>query len=74
MDLLKRPELGYADLVSPKGQGVADPQVAEQLEIRAKYAGYIDRQQGEVERLRASEATSIPANFDYSQVSGLSTS
>lgn len=72
MDLLKRPELGYADLVSLKGQGVADPQVAEQLEIRAKYAGYIDRQQGEVERLRASEATSIPANFDYSQVSGLS--
>ncbi|MFO1370315.1 MAG: tRNA uridine-5-carboxymethylaminomethyl(34) synthesis enzyme MnmG [Marinagarivorans sp.] len=72
MDLLKRPELGYSDLVSLKGQGVADPQVAEQLEIRAKYAGYIDRQQGEVERLRASEATSIPANFDYSQVSGLS--
>ncbi len=72
LDLLKRPELGYADLVGLKGQGVEDPQVAEQLEIRAKYAGYIDRQQGEVERLRASEATSIPADFDYSQVSGLS--
>lgn len=72
LDLLKRPELTYADLVSLKGQGVEDPQVAEQLEIRAKYAGYIDRQQGEVERLRSSEATSIPADFDYSQVSGLS--
>jgi tRNA uridine 5-carboxymethylaminomethyl modification enzyme len=72
MELLKRPELTYADLVTLKGQGVSDPQVAEQLEIRAKYAGYIDRQQGEVERLRASEATVIPADFDYSQVSGLS--
>ncbi|MEY4588998.1 MAG: tRNA uridine 5-carboxymethylaminomethyl modification enzyme GidA [Pseudomonadota bacterium] len=72
LDLLKRPELTYADLVTLKGQGVEDPQVAEQLEIRAKYAGYIDRQQGEVDRLRASEATVIPADFDYSQVSGLS--
>ncbi|HEY6530056.1 MAG TPA: tRNA uridine-5-carboxymethylaminomethyl(34) synthesis enzyme MnmG [Cellvibrionaceae bacterium] len=72
MELLKRPELTYADLVTLKGQGVSDPQVAEQLEIRAKYAGYIDRQQGEVERLRASEATTIPVDFDYSQVSGLS--
>lgn len=72
LDLLKRPELTYQDLVSLKGVGVDDPQVAEQLEIRAKYAGYIDRQQGEVERLRSSEATSIPADFDYSQVSGLS--
>lgn len=72
LELLKRPELTYADLVSLKGQAVEDPQVAEQLEIRAKYAGYIDRQQGEVERLRSSEATSIPADFDYSQVSGLS--
>ncbi|HMW70290.1 MAG TPA: tRNA uridine-5-carboxymethylaminomethyl(34) synthesis enzyme MnmG [Cellvibrionaceae bacterium] len=72
LDLLKRPELTYQDLVSLKGVGVDDPQVAEQLEIRAKYAGYIDRQQGEVERLRSSEATCIPADFDYSQVSGLS--
>ncbi|HMU66758.1 MAG TPA: tRNA uridine-5-carboxymethylaminomethyl(34) synthesis enzyme MnmG, partial [Cellvibrionaceae bacterium] len=72
LDLLKRPELTYQDLVSLKGVGVDDPQVAEQLEIRAKYAGYIDRQQGEVERLRSSEAPCIPADFDYSQVSGLS--
>jgi tRNA uridine 5-carboxymethylaminomethyl modification enzyme len=71
-ELLKRPELTYADLAQLKGQGVSDPQVAEQLEIQAKYAGYIDRQQGEVERLRASEALSIPADFDYTRVSGLS--
>ncbi len=72
MDLLKRPEITYADLAEVSGPSVEDPLVAEQLEIRAKYAGYIDRQQGEVDRLRASEATIIPAEFDYSQVSGLS--
>lgn len=72
MDLLKRPEITYADLALLSGPSVEDPLVAEQLEIRAKYAGYIDRQQGEVDRLRASEATIIPAEFDYSQVSGLS--
>ncbi len=72
LDLLKRPELTYADLAQLKGAGVDDEQVAEQLEIRAKYAGYIDRQQGEVERLRSSEATRIPSGFDYTVVSGLS--
>ncbi len=44
----------------------------EQVEIEAKYAGYIDRQQEEVERLRAYENTLIPDDLDYSQVEGLS--
>lgn len=72
MDLLKRPELSYADLGNLKGQSVTVTQVAEQVEIAAKYAGYIDRQQDEIARLRAHENTPIPADFDYSTVEGLS--
>lgn len=71
-DLLKRPELTYKDLANIKGQAAENPQVAEQVEIRAKYAGYIDRQQEEIQRLRANEQTLIPADFDYSNVDGLS--
>ncbi|KUJ83100.1 tRNA uridine-5-carboxymethylaminomethyl(34) synthesis enzyme MnmG [Microbulbifer flavimaris] len=72
MDLLRRPELNYGDIASLKGEAVADEQVAEQVEISAKYAGYIDRQRDEIERLRAYEDTPIPADFDYGEVSGLS--
>lgn len=72
LDLLKRPELTFEDIATLKGGQPLAPAVAEQLEIRAKYAGYIDRQQGEVARLRASEATAIPEDFDYTDVSGLS--
>lgn len=71
-DLLKRPELEYADLADLKGEGVADEFVAEQIEIEAKYSGYIDRQQEEIERMRAYENTLIPADFDFTQVEGLS--
>ena len=72
MDLLKRPEFGYADIAALKGAAVQDEQVAEQVEISAKYAGYIDRQQEDIERLQRSEAVAIPAGFDYSAVKGLS--
>ena len=72
MDLLRRPELGYADVAALKGEPVGDERVAEQVEIAAKYAGYIDRQREEIERLQAYEDTPIPADFDYSDVSGLS--
>jgi len=72
MDLLRRPELNYADVASLKGEAVTDERVAEQVEISAKYAGYIDRQRDEIERLQAYEDTPIPADFDYGQVSGLS--
>ncbi len=71
-ELLKRPELTYTDLGQLKGQGVDDAEVAEQVEIIAKYAGYIDRQQDDIARLKANEQTRIPADFDYSVVDGLS--
>jgi len=54
------------------GEPVADPRVAEQLEIEAKYAGYIDRQQDDIDRLRRNENTPIPADFNFDQVKGLS--
>ncbi len=72
LDLLKRPELTYADLAALKGAAVDDPEVAEQVEILAKYSGYIDRQQEEIERLKANQAMAIPDDFDYSQIEGLS--
>ena len=46
--------------------------MAEQVEIQAKYAGYIDRQQAEIERSRAGEAQVLPDDFDYAGVRGLS--
>lgn len=75
LDLLRRPEINYSefmqiDLLAP---GVTDIKVAEQVEIQAKYAGYIERQQAEIERQRRHEETQIPANFDYANVVGLST-
>ena len=71
-DLLKRPELQYEDVASLKGEAVTDEWVAEQVEIDAKYAGYIDRQRDEIERLQAYEDTPLPVDFDYAAVSGLS--
>ena len=71
-DLLKRPELNYDDIAGLKGEACTDPQVAEQVAIQAKYAGYIDRQQEEIERLRRHENTSLPADLDYRAVNGLS--
>ena len=72
MDLLKRPELTYADVAHLKGAALASETAAEQVEIEAKYSGYIERQQEDVNRLRAYENTIIPDDFDYSQVDGLS--
>ena len=69
-ELLKRPELDHS-LVC-QAQSRVDPIVAEQLEIEAKYAGYIDRQQTEIDRLKNHENTPIPASFNYSDVTGLS--
>ena len=54
------------------GEGAEDPQVAEQVEIKTKYAGYIERQQDEIARLRASEETALPVDIDYATISGLS--
>jgi tRNA uridine 5-carboxymethylaminomethyl modification enzyme len=72
MDLLKRPEISYADICGLKGQATADPQVSEQVEITAKYDGYIVRQLEEIEQMRRYEDTLLPADVDYSQVGGLS--
>ena len=71
-DLLKRPELTYGDVATLKGEAVNDENVAEQIEIAAKYSGYIDRQQEEIDRLRAYENTILPDDFDYTVVEGLS--
>jgi tRNA uridine 5-carboxymethylaminomethyl modification enzyme len=77
-DLLKRPELTYSDVATLKGESflsgesVNDEFVAEQIEIAAKYSGYIDRQQEEIDRLRVYENTILPGDFDYSLVEGLS--
>jgi len=72
LNLLTRPEIDYAGLVEVTGGGEIDPQVAEQVEIKTKYAGYIDRQQEEIARLRASEDTRLPEDIDYAGISGLS--
>jgi tRNA uridine 5-carboxymethylaminomethyl modification enzyme len=74
-DLLRRPEVSYAALMSLPGAGpsAGDPAVAQQVEIQAKYAGYIDRQSEEVERRRRHEETRLPGNLDYGSVHGLST-
>ena len=58
--------------VAPLGPGVDDPRVAEQVEIAAKYAGYLERQNEEIERQRRNEDTAIPDDFDYGCVRGLS--
>ncbi len=71
-DLLKRPELEYADIGALKGQPLINEQAAEQVQIAAKYAGYIDRQQDDINRLRQNEHTMIPNEFDYLKVEGLS--
>jgi tRNA uridine 5-carboxymethylaminomethyl modification enzyme len=72
LNLLSRPEIDYAGLIEVTGGGAEDPQVAEQVEIKTKYAGYIDRQQDEIARLRASEDTKLPVDIDYTGISGLS--
>jgi tRNA uridine 5-carboxymethylaminomethyl modification enzyme len=72
MDLLKRPEITYGDICGLKGAAVADPQVSEQVEIAAKYDGYIVRQLEEIEQMRRYEDTLLPADVEYSMVGGLS--
>ena len=73
-DLLRRPEASYASLMKLPGAGPGsdDPQVAEQVEIQAKYQGYIERQQTEIEHRSQQETLPLPADLDYTQVRGLS--
>ncbi len=74
LDLLKRPEVSYSDLmkVAGLGPGASDAKVAEQVDVQVRYAGYLTRQTGEVERNQRNERTLIPAGFDYNLVQGLS--
>ncbi|HEV2430135.1 MAG TPA: tRNA uridine-5-carboxymethylaminomethyl(34) synthesis enzyme MnmG [Burkholderiales bacterium] len=68
-DALRRPELHYSDLVTAP---VEDAKVAEQVEIQAKYEGYIERQREEVARRAGLESRALPGDLDYREVRGLS--
>ena len=70
-DLLKRPNVGFDDIAAITGADVA-ADVGEQIEISVKYAGYIDRQQEDIDQMKRLENTELPVDFDYSAVSGLS--
>ena len=74
MDLLKRPEVSYAALAGlPGGEGrVVDPAVAAQVEVQAKYQGYVARQREEIERHERYESLALPRDLDYGEVRGLS--
>jgi len=71
-DLIRRPELTYGDVAGLKGTPVIDTTIADHIETRVKYAGYIARQQDEIDRLKRHENTLIPSDFDFTEVSGLS--
>ena len=73
-ELLRRPNVSYhsLSLITASVSTVQDPAVAEQVEIQAKYQGYIARQQDEVERREAEEGALLPADLDYAGVRGLS--
>jgi tRNA uridine 5-carboxymethylaminomethyl modification enzyme len=68
-ELLRRPEMHYDDIVQ---DAVPDPAVAEQVEIQAKYEGYIERQRDEVARRSEFESRPLPVDLDYRNVRGLS--
>ncbi|MGH8217882.1 MAG: tRNA uridine-5-carboxymethylaminomethyl(34) synthesis enzyme MnmG, partial [Steroidobacteraceae bacterium] len=79
-DLLRRPEVHYEAIGAlagpPQWDGIDDrlpAQVQLQVEVRAKYAGYIERQHAEIERQRLSEEMPLPADLDYAAITGLST-
>ena len=74
LQLLRRPDISYALLMDLLDMDCSNihPKVAEQVEIQAKYSGYIDRQEAEIERNRNHEETVLPDNIDFSLVKGLS--
>jgi len=71
-DLLKRPELNHQIIGDLLPEQKPDSKIALQVEIDAKYSGYISRQQDEIDRLQRHENTAIPDGFDYSNIKGLS--
>ena len=74
IDLLRRPEVSYDALMSLPGvgPGAVDEAVRRQVEVQARYHGYIERQQQEIVRARAHEETRLPEDLDYNRVRGLS--
>jgi tRNA uridine 5-carboxymethylaminomethyl modification enzyme len=72
-ELLRRPEVSYEQVLSlgELGLGEVEPAVREQVEIAAKYQGYIDRQIDEVARSRGQENTKLPNDLDYREIHGL---
>jgi tRNA uridine 5-carboxymethylaminomethyl modification enzyme len=74
LQLLRRPEVSYADLSGLPGMDNVSisPDVAEQVSIQARYHGYLQRQQEEIERLQRDEHTPLPQDLDYAGVRGLS--
>jgi len=71
-DLLTRPNISYLDLMSIEkfGPAVDDAKVAEQVEVQFKYAGYIDRQQLEIDKQKNHEEMTLPDDFDYASIKG----
>lgn len=67
--LLRRPEVNYCDL--PNRDESLSPEVVQQVEIAIKYAGYIDRQQADIEKFKSLEGKQIPSSFDYATVPSL---
>jgi tRNA uridine 5-carboxymethylaminomethyl modification enzyme len=83
LELLRRPELGYAAVAALAGVGLRPrgpaetaelaEQIESQVEIQARYEGYVQRQEQEIERARRHAATALPDDLDYASVRGLST-
>ena len=71
-DLLRRPEVSYAALMTLPGAQADAADVAEQIEVQAKYQGYIERQRDEIARQEGHEMTQLPLDMDYAEVRGLS--
>ncbi len=73
-EILKRPNISYEQLMSLAGVDTAeiDAAVIEQIDIDAKYAGYIERQKAEIERQKHYETMQIPKTLDYANVTSLS--
>jgi tRNA uridine 5-carboxymethylaminomethyl modification enzyme len=72
MDLLRRPEVDVDNLLSLIDYSELPEQVSGQIAIQAKYAGYIKRQQSEIERAKRHDSLRLPDHIDYTNVSGLS--